>query len=67
MNSYFSFQWHITDECDQRCKHCYIYSSGKHEKKLVPSSGRVYDFKNIRDAVIAQDNGAVNGKIVVIM
>ena len=37
------------------------------EKKLVPSSGRVYDFKNIRDAVMAQDNGAVNGKIVVIM
>ena len=30
MNRYFSFQWHITDECDQRCKHCYIYSSGKH-------------------------------------
>ena len=23
---YFSFQWHITDECDQRCKHCYIFS-----------------------------------------
>lgn len=30
MKSYFSFQWHITDECDQRCKHCYIYSSGEH-------------------------------------
>ena len=26
MKSFFSFQWHITDECDQRCKHCYIYS-----------------------------------------
>lgn len=26
MRPYFSFQWHITDECDQRCKHCYIYS-----------------------------------------
>ena len=26
MRSYFSFQWHITDECDQRCKHCYIFS-----------------------------------------
>ncbi len=26
MSSYFSFQWHITDECDQRCRHCYIYS-----------------------------------------
>lgn len=22
----FSLQWHITDKCDQRCKHCYIYS-----------------------------------------
>ena len=22
----FSFQWHITDACDQRCKHCYIYA-----------------------------------------
>lgn len=26
MNRYFSFQWHITDDCDQRCKHCYIFS-----------------------------------------
>lgn len=26
MKSYFSFQWHITDDCDQRCKHCYIFS-----------------------------------------
>lgn len=23
----FAFQWHITDACDQRCKHCYIYSA----------------------------------------
>lgn len=22
----FAFQWHITDECDQRCKHCYIFA-----------------------------------------
>ena len=21
----FGMQWHITDRCDQRCKHCYIY------------------------------------------
>lgn len=26
MKEYFAFQWHITDECDQRCKHCYIFS-----------------------------------------
>ena len=37
------------------------------EKKLVPISGKVYDFENIRDAVMAQDTGAVNGKIVVKM
>ena len=25
---YFAFQWHITDECDQRCKHCYLFAGG---------------------------------------
>lgn len=32
MSQYFSFQWHITDECDQRCKHCYIFSGEGCEK-----------------------------------
>lgn len=27
---YFAFQWHITDSCDQRCKHCYIFSENIH-------------------------------------
>ncbi len=27
MAKYFAFQWHITDECDQRCKHCYIFNN----------------------------------------
>lgn len=27
-DKYFAFQWHITDECDQRCKHCYIFAEG---------------------------------------
>ena len=31
MSEYFSFQWHITDQCDQRCKHCYIFSGGEHQ------------------------------------
>lgn len=26
MKQTFAFQWHITDSCDQRCKHCYIFS-----------------------------------------
>lgn len=32
MKEYFSFQWHITDECDQRCKHCYIFSENSEKK-----------------------------------
>lgn len=27
MKESFAFQWHITDECDQRCKHCYIFAA----------------------------------------
>ena len=27
---YFAFQWHITDSCDQRCQHCYIFSENHH-------------------------------------
>ena len=35
---YFSFQWHITEECDQRCRHCYIYALGSHaEFKMMTS------------------------------
>lgn len=29
---YFSFQWHITEDCDQRCKHCYTFSGGQKKK-----------------------------------
>lgn len=28
---YFAFQFHITDQCDQRCEHCYIFAEG-HDK-----------------------------------
>jgi len=35
------------------------------EKKLVPVSGKVFDFENIQKALTAQDGGKVNGKIVV--
>ena len=26
METGFSFQWHITDICDQRCRHCYVFA-----------------------------------------
>ena len=35
------------------------------EKRLVPVCGKVFDFESIRDAIVAQDEGGVNGKIVV--
>ncbi len=36
---YFAFQWHITDECDQRCQHCYIFS----EKNNICLKSVVYE------------------------
>jgi NADPH:quinone reductase-like Zn-dependent oxidoreductase len=38
-----------------------------HEKKLIPVCGEMFDFEHIRDAVAAQEEGTVNGKIVVTM
>ena len=34
MADYFAFQWHILDDCDQRCKHCYIFSKDN-DKELI--------------------------------
>ena len=47
---YFSFQWHITDECDQRCKHCYIYSGENLHKPESMSRENLYRvFENCLD------------------
>lgn len=35
------------------------------EKTLNPVRGRAFDFENIREALTAQDDGTVNGKIVI--
>lgn len=42
MADFFAFQWHITDDCDQRCKHCYIFSE-EYDKPLI-----TMDFENIK-------------------
>ena len=42
----FAFQWHITDECDQRCKHCYIFAEGactKLNRMSLPDMRRTLD------------------------
>lgn len=47
---YFSFQWHITEACDQRCKHCYIYALGSHAQfKQMPIDDMVHVLDNIED------------------
>lgn len=46
MNKYFAFQWHILDDCDQRCNHCYIFSednSKKLDKMSFEDMNRVLD------------------------
>jgi NADPH:quinone reductase-like Zn-dependent oxidoreductase len=35
------------------------------EKKIAPVYGKLFDFSNIQEAVMAQDKGSVDGKIVV--
>ena len=35
------------------------------EKRLKPKYGKVFDFENVKDAICSQDNGSVDGKIVV--
>ena len=35
MDHYFGLQWHITNRCDQRCKHCYIFNASG---ERVPTS-----------------------------
>ncbi|MBD5536341.1 MAG: radical SAM/SPASM domain protein, ACGX system [Lachnospiraceae bacterium] len=44
MKPYFAFQWHITDDCDQRCKHCYIFSEGKCSE---PVSMSLHDMEKV--------------------
>lgn len=37
------------------------------EKKLTPKYGKAFGFENIKDAVLSQDRGCVDGKIVVVL
>ena len=40
--NYFALQWHITDKCDQRCKHCYIFAG--EDKSYSPE----FDFETLK-------------------
>lgn len=47
MKEYFAFQWHITDACDQRCKHCYIFAEGHSALVETPWELLVKTLENI--------------------
>ncbi|MGN1362430.1 MAG: hypothetical protein ACI4VU_01735 [Methanobrevibacter sp.] len=52
MTNFFAFQFHITDDCDQRCKHCYIFSEENNKPVLTMSYENVKEtikklFKNV--------------------
>ena len=50
MKQYFAFQWHITDACDQRCKHCYIFSEDTRKEPEAMSWRQMQDtFYNCLD------------------
>jgi radical SAM/SPASM domain protein of ACGX system len=46
---YFSFQWHLLDDCDQRCKHCYIYSGSDVQLQRMPYPDMLHVLDNIED------------------
>lgn len=48
MRPYFAVQWHITDVCDQRCKHCYIFAEGHPALLSAPWSELLHTYAQIR-------------------
>lgn len=48
MRPYFAAQWHITDVCDQRCKHCYIFAEGHPALLSAPWSELLHTYAQIR-------------------
>ena len=47
--NYFAFQWHITDKCDQRCKHCYLFAEGHPELIEMPFERLIKTLANVED------------------
>jgi radical SAM/SPASM domain protein of ACGX system len=47
MQRTFGLQWHVTNECDQRCKHCYIWQ--KHEKEGLCATPSIEQCKRVID------------------
>lgn len=61
----FSLQWHITDRCDQRCKHCYIYSRGEdalcNEMKIDDLKAIFHDFTDTCERMHRRPSFVITG------
>jgi len=55
---YFAFQWHITDTCDQRCQHCYIFSENYHTDLKEPSPRDALGIWNVDKHTVKADSDA---------
>jgi radical SAM/SPASM domain protein of ACGX system len=54
MKPHFLLQWHITTDCDQRCRHCYVFNSPASAKEIQNSKNVTFTFlKTIADNFIA--------------
>lgn len=57
----FYFQWHITDTCGNRCKHCYIGEFDKHKVSLAAAKRIISDMKDCCDELDAEMILSVTG------
>ncbi|MEK7624959.1 MAG: radical SAM protein [Patescibacteria group bacterium] len=57
----FYFQWHITDVCGNRCKHCYITEFNKQQVSLATAEGIMADMKGCCEALDAEATLSVTG------
>ncbi len=50
----FVFQWHITDRCGNRCKHCYIDEFGKNDVTIETANVILQDMRDCADQLEAK-------------
>jgi len=63
MKNYFTLQWHLTDDCDQRCKHCYIWQKTRVESSvsLEQDKGVIKNFVRFCDQMGVLPSMAITG------
>ncbi|MFH1246777.1 MAG: radical SAM protein [Candidatus Micrarchaeota archaeon] len=63
VEKYFTLQWHLTAECDQRCKHCYMYDEPTYASELRNALSTKAVFQVIDDFTATIKQWGLNGRI----